>query len=66
VIYDFNNIDDAKKVGEAFRLMGLSASTVDRRLWEHDVLTLVVDATLARVQRLEEALRHVLPEAEQS
>jgi hypothetical protein len=56
MIYDFDNLDHAKKVGASFRLMGLSASQVDRPLSEVDTLTLVLDATLARVEHLEQAL----------
>jgi hypothetical protein len=53
MIYNFDHIEDAKKVGEAFRLMGLSASTVDRPLSPVDT-------------RLETALRQLTALAEQS
>jgi len=46
--------------------MGLSASQVDRPLSEIDSLTLVLDLTLARLERLEAALRQLTASAEQS
>jgi hypothetical protein len=59
MIYDFGNYENAKIVGDRFRLMGETASQVDRPLSEVDTLTLVLDLTLARVQKLEALVAHL-------
>jgi hypothetical protein len=64
MLYDFDNIEHARIVGKSFRLLGLSASQVDGPLSEVDTLTL--DGALARIERLEAALKYVLAEAEKS
>ena len=59
MIYDFNSYDHRKIVGDRFRLMGETASQVDRPLSEVDTFTLVLDPTLARVQKLEALVAHL-------